>query len=205
MNSAQQKLVKGSKPKMAKFSKKPTDPKGSHIRLHATIHNSFAWLVLSPSARALWVDLRTQMRSTNNGTATTALEILRHRGWSSRHTVARARSELLSLGFIALTRQGEIFRGVKSCNLYRFTDEPVYEQPKVGLQAMKSDNLFLKYDSKKLAIEKINELKLIRASKQRKVFDKKRKGLFLPVISEDDALIPQIISINSAHKTRRLA
>jgi len=70
---------------------------------------------------------------------------------------------------------------------------------------MKSDNLFLKYDSKKLAIEKINELKLIRASKQRKVFDKKRKGLFLPVISEDDALIPQIISINSAHKTRRLA
>ena len=55
------------------------------------------------------------------------------------------------------------------------------------------------------AMEKINELKLIRDDKRHRATEKKRKGLFLSVISEVDALIPQIISINSAHSTRRLA
>ena len=57
---------------MAKFEKPPKDIGGSHIRLYATIHNSFAWLVLAPTAKALWVDLRTQIGATKNGTATTA-------------------------------------------------------------------------------------------------------------------------------------
>jgi len=189
---------------MAKFQKLPKDPAGSHIRLYATIHNSYAWLVLAPTAKALWVDLRTQIGATKNGTATTALEVLRHRGWTSRHTVARARSELLALGFIAITRQGEIFRGVKSCNLYRFTDLDVYEQPKVSLQAIKADNLFLKFDSKSVAMEKIRELKSIRLTKQKQALEKKRKGSFLHDISEDSALIPSFISADSAPKTSRL-
>ena len=189
---------------MAKFDKRPKDIGGSHIRLYATIHNSFAWLVLSPTAKALWVDLRTQIGATKNGTATTALEILRHRGWTSRHTVARARSELLVLGFIAMTRQGEIFRGAKSCNLYRFTDLDVYEQPKVNLQAIKADSPFLKFDSKSLATEKIKELKSIRLDKQKQALEKKRKGLLLHAISEDFALIPSFIGADSAPKTSRL-
>jgi hypothetical protein len=189
---------------MAKFQKLPKDPAGSHIRVYATLHNSFAWLALSPTARALWFDLRTQIGATRNGTATTALEVLRHRGWTSRHTVARARSELLALGFIAITRQGEIFRGVKSCNLYRFTDSDVYEQPKVNLQAIKADNLFLKFDSKSVAMEKIRELKSIRLTKQKQALEKKRKGSFLHDISEDSALIPSFISADSAPRTSRL-
>jgi len=189
---------------MAKFDKPPKDLGGSHIRLYATIHNSFAWLVLSPTAKALWVDLRTQIGATKNGTATTALGILSHRGWTSRHTVDRARSELISLGFIAMTRQGEIFRGVKSCNLYRFTDLDTYEQPKVNLQAKKADNLFLKFESKSMAIEKTRELKSMRQDKQKQALDKKRKGPFLHAISEDSALIPSFISAISAPKESRL-
>lgn len=189
---------------MSKFAKPPKDSRGSHIRLYQTIHNSFAWLVLSPAAKALWVDLRTQIGATKNGTATTALEALRHRGWVSRHTVARARSELIALGFIAITRQGEIFRGVKSCNLYRFTDEDVYEQPKINLPAIKADNLFLKFDSKDLAKQKINELKSNRASKKERAVEKKRKGSFLHDISEDTALISQFISADSALKEGRV-
>lgn len=184
---------------MPRFQKPPSDPKGSHIRLYATLHNSFAWSVLSPSAKALWVDLRTQIGSTKNGSATTALEVLRHKNWSSRHTVARARGELLSLGFIALTRQGEIFRGVKSCNLYRFTDEPVFEQPKVGLLAMKADNLFLDFDSKKAALEKVKDLKLVRDDKRRRALEKKIKGSFQHTNGEDVALMSKFTSVISTH------
>ncbi len=189
---------------MARFLKQPTDPKGSHIRLYATIHNSFAWMVLSPTAKALWIDLRTQIGATRNGAATTALEVLRHRGWVSRHTVGRARNELISLGLIALTRQGEIFKGVKSCNLYRFTDLEVYEQAKVNVKSMKADNLFLKFETKNLAMEKINELKTIRIEKKKRALNKKIKGSYLHGISEDCTLITSIASVNSAHKPGQL-
>ena len=187
---------------MGKFLKKLTDPKGSHIRLYATIHNSYAWLVLSPTAKALWIDLRTQIGSTRNGAATTALEVLRHRAWVSRHTVGRARSELIALGFISLTRQGEIFRGKKSCNLYRFTDLDVYEQTKIGIQAMKADSLFLEYETKQLALEKIYELKTTRIEKKKMAIKRKIKGPLVHAISEDLTLISKKISAVSAHSKR---
>ena len=93
---------------------------------------------------------------------------------------------------------------MKSCNLYRFTDLDVYEQPKVNLKAIKADNLFLKFDSKSVAMEKIRELKSIRLNKQKQSLEKKRKGPFLHDISEDSALIPSFISADSALKTSRL-
>lgn len=136
------------------------DPRGQHVRIYKDILNSPAWCCLSSSAKALWCDMRAQIGSTNNGTATIALEVLSHKGWSSRHTIGRARDELVVLGFIELTHQGGICRGGKSPNLYRFTDEPMYEQPKWGLAPCKPDFLFLKYQTHSEAKKEIAKLRL---------------------------------------------
>jgi hypothetical protein len=139
------------------------DPLGQHIRLHAKLYNSPAWCVLSPSAKALWCDLRTQTNTYNNGSATTALGVLAHKGWSSRHTVMRARNELTILGFIEITHQGGICNGGKSPNLYRFTDQDMYEQPKWRLSARKADHLYLRFKTK---LEAQAEIRKIEKSKK---------------------------------------
>ncbi|WP_068319489.1 hypothetical protein [Polynucleobacter yangtzensis] len=126
---------------MSKKSYSP-DPNGAHRRLYDIVLNSVAWRCLSPAAKGLWCDLRAQVGSTNNGAATTALAVLSHRGWSSRHTIMRARQQLEALGFIRLTLQGGIASGGKKPNLYRFTDLDMYELPKYKLSAIKADHLY---------------------------------------------------------------
>ena len=121
------------------------DINGQHARLYYSIANSPAWCALSPSAKALWCDMRVQVGATNNGAATTALAILKHKGWSSRHTIARARNELICLGFIELTVQGGICNGGKTPNLYRFTDLPMYELPKHRLARCNAVHLYRKF------------------------------------------------------------
>ena len=135
------------------------DPLGQHIRLYAVVYNSAAWRCLSPSAKALWCDLRVQVGSYNNGTATTALGILSHYGWSSRHTVMRARDELIALGFIELTQQGGICSGGKSPNLYRFTDLEMFDIPKKGMTAKKANHPYKKIATNIQAKEILKELR----------------------------------------------
>jgi hypothetical protein len=149
------------------------DPLGQHIRLYAVIYNSVAWRCLSSSSKALWCDLRVQIGSSNNGTASTALGILGHYNWSSRHTVMRARDELIALGFIELTRQGGICSGGKSPNLYRFTDLEMYDIPKKGLIAKKADHLYEKVQTHAEAKKILKELRI----------DKKSKVKNLPLVS----------------------
>lgn len=142
------------------------DPLGSHIRLYAMVYKTPAWKCLSPSAKALWIDLRVQINGYTNGTASTALGVLSHSNWSSRHTVMRARDELIAMGLIQLTRQGGICSGGKSPNLYRFTDLEMYDIPKKGLTAKKADHLYKKIETH---IEAKKILKELRAQKKSKV------------------------------------
>ncbi len=141
------------------------DPLGQHIRLYAMVYKSPAWMVMSPSAKALWCDLRVQVGSNNNGTATTALGILGHYGWSSRHTVMRAREELVVLGLIQITKQGGICSGGKIPNLYRFTDLETYDNPKKGIKAHKADHLYKKVASISEGKQILKRLKAQRKSK----------------------------------------
>lgn len=141
------------------------DPLGQHIRLYAVVYDSVAWKCLSPSAKALWCDLRVQIGATKNGTATTALGILGHYGWSSRHTVMRARDELIALGFIQITQQGGICSGGKSPNLYRFTDLEMYDIPKKNLLAKRADHLYKKHQNHQEVKKILRELKVQKKSK----------------------------------------
>lgn len=111
----------------------------AHIRINLSLLDSPAFIALDWTARALFLDLRHRMRGTNNGNISAALSELRHRGWNSSATLAKALRQLEAVGLLRKTRQTiGVMRGSKVCNLYRFTDIEVYERIKLGIPAIKA-------------------------------------------------------------------
>lgn len=56
----------------------------------------------------------------------------------SSSTLAKALQELLALGFIVRTRDGGVERGSKVCSLYGFTDLPIAQMEKLGVEKRKA-------------------------------------------------------------------
>ena len=125
---------------MAKRSKRPSDPKGGHVRIYWELLDSAAWRSLSYASQSLYVLLRRKLLGTNNGNISATLGDLKHYGWKSSSTLANALKELQTLGLLAVTRQGGIAFGQKVCTLYRFTDVDVYEHPKLGIAPIAATN-----------------------------------------------------------------
>ena len=120
--------------------KKPSDPRGGHVRLYWNLIDSLAWRALSYSSQSAYIAMRRRLQSTNNGNISAALGDMKHYGISTSATLAKALRELQTVGLIAVTRQGGIAYGRQVCSLYRFTDEAVYEHPKVGVKAQQATN-----------------------------------------------------------------
>ncbi len=116
----------------------PKDPMGGHMRIYWSIVDSPAWRVLSHADVRVYLAMRRKLRSTNNGDINATLVEMRHSGIASSSTLSMALHRLEVLGFIAKTRQGGLAFGGKLCSLYRFTDQPTYEIPKLGLSAMRA-------------------------------------------------------------------
>lgn len=116
------------------------DDMGAHARLYEQIAHSAAWVALSFSARALYMQLRVRLKATNNGNIEATMSALRHAGFASSSTLAKALRELETVGLIAKTRQGGVAAGGKLCSLYRFTDKPCHELPKQALPACKASH-----------------------------------------------------------------
>jgi hypothetical protein len=129
------------------MAKKWADPLGPHARIYHSLLNSAAWRALSFSSKALFVDLRGTVTATNNGNITAAMSVMKHKGWTSRTTLARGLYELRVLGFIAVTVEGGLRQGTRVPSLYRFTDLDVFEQPKVGVQAIKATHDYRSFES----------------------------------------------------------
>jgi len=111
----------------------------AHIRIGLALLESPAFIALDWTARALFLDLRSRMRSSNNGNINAALSELRHRGWTSSTTLAKALRQLEAVGLLRKTRQTVgVEHGSKVCNLYRFTDVEVFERPKLGIEGCKA-------------------------------------------------------------------
>lgn len=132
------------------------DDMGAHARLYESIVNSPAWLALPFSTRALYVQLRIKLKSSNNGNIDATAATLKHAGFRSPATVFRALRELETLGLMAKTRQGGIAAGGKVCNLFRFTDKECWEWPKLGLPACKATKDWLAWTSVREAKAAIN-------------------------------------------------
>ena len=106
------------------------------VGVNTSLLNSPAWIALDRAAQALFFDLRVKVNGYNNGNINAAMSELKHRGWNSPATLAKCLRQLEALGFIAKTRATVgVEKGSKVCNLYRFTDLPVLEQPKQHVQA----------------------------------------------------------------------
>jgi hypothetical protein len=120
--------------------KAPPDPRGGHVRLHWELLDSLAWRALSWADRGLYVAMRRNLKATNNGNIEATLGTLRHAGINSSATLAKGLRALMTAGFIDKTRQGGIAYGTKFCSLYRFTDEGVFDYPKLGIKAMGATN-----------------------------------------------------------------
>ncbi|WP_284337660.1 hypothetical protein [Comamonas sp. NoAH] len=127
--------------------KRPADPKGGHVRIYWELIDSMAWRSLSYASQSLFLLMRRRLLGTNNGNISATLGDLKHYGWTSSSTLAKALKELQTLGFIAVTRQGGIAYGQKMCTLYRFTDVDVYEHPKLGIGPIAATNDWKKFST----------------------------------------------------------
>ena len=132
-----------------RHDKRPADPRGGHVRIYWEIIDSMAWRALAYSSQSLYVVLRRNLKGTNNGNISAALGDMKHSGWRSSATLASGLRELQAVGLIEATRQGGIARGENTCSLYRFTDEPVFEQTKLGIAACKATNEWRQYTTLK--------------------------------------------------------
>jgi hypothetical protein len=153
--------------------KKPPDPRGGHVRLYWSLIDSLAWRALSYSSQSVYIAMRRRLQSTNNGNISAALGDMKHYGITTSATLAKALRELQTVGLIAVTRQGGIAYGRQVCSLYRFTDEAVYEQPKVGVKACQATDDWKRFE--KLAEVK-GAIKKAHADAKRQP-DKNKSGL----------------------------
>jgi hypothetical protein len=125
---------------MARTNAFEKDDMGAHARLYDQIAHAPAWLALSYTARALYMQLRVKLKYTNNGNIEATLGTLKHSGFGSSSTLAKGLRELEAVGLMVKTRQGGITAGGRMCNLYRFTDKPMMDFPKLGLSACKASH-----------------------------------------------------------------
>jgi hypothetical protein len=68
--------------------------------------NSPQFVVLSPHAVKLLLDVAAQYRGDNNGDLSAAWKLMQPRGWRSQATLHKAKHELLEAGFLFEARKG---------------------------------------------------------------------------------------------------
>lgn len=125
---------------------KPPGITEAHVRIPLEVLQSPAFIALPASAVKLYLDMLSHLRGTNNGNINATLSELKHRGWRSSATLAKALRQLEAVGLIAKTRETlGVHRGSKLCNLYRFTDRDAYAQPKLHLDGHKETRDYRKF------------------------------------------------------------
>ncbi len=92
-----------------------------------------AFTALSPHACKLLLELAGQYRGDNNGNLTVAWSVVSKRGWKSRTTLWRCKSELIEAGFVYVTRIGGF---PSTCELLALTWFPLDVSPKFDYGAL---------------------------------------------------------------------
>lgn len=179
------------------------DPGGRHIRVYTSLLNCPAYRVLGFPAKSLFVDLRSMVTGTNNGNLSAALSDMKHKGWTAAATLSRALYELRVMGFIAITRAGGLKMGTRVCTLYRFTDLEVYEQPKVGVAAVKATHDYLKFEAVADAERALREgVAALQAEGKQKQITKKARVQIVNRISSGGELMRPISNSSSEQGSR---
>lgn len=103
---------------------------GNFIKLELSVLNSPNFLKLSNRAKALLIDLASFYKGFNNGDITSAMTMMKPRGWTSNANLTLALRELIYYGFVMVTRQG--CKGI--CTLIALTMYPIDESKKHTLK-----------------------------------------------------------------------
>ena len=98
---------------------------GRFIGLPHVVVKNKDYIELSYKSKALLIDLMLQYNGKNNGDLTTALAILRDRGWKRQATVGEAVKELIDANLIIRTREGQFRNPFSRCALYAITWQPI--------------------------------------------------------------------------------
>lgn len=99
------------------YDKNKRDGKSALALPHCVL-DSAAYLATSAYARALLVDIARAYNGFNNGRLSCTWREMQPRGWHSKDTLTKAKTELLSLGLIQETRKGRL---PNTCALYALT------------------------------------------------------------------------------------
>ena len=97
--------------------------RGSYVQLPHEVLNHQNFTGLSGNAVKLLLDLYSQYRGKNNGDLSAPWSRMSKRGWRSKGTLHRAIKELLTFGWIKISRYG----GLNRCSLYAVTFKAVDE------------------------------------------------------------------------------
>ena len=135
----------------------PKDPRGPHARLYNDIQGSHAWLALSFTEQALYIAIRRQLNTFNNGSIEATVEKLAAHNFTSKSTIFKSLRALVTVGLIEKTRQGLMTHGGKTCSLYRFTDIECFDIPKKCIAARKATNEWKCWKTRHDAIEAVAE------------------------------------------------
>lgn len=144
---------------------------GGYVQFPHIVLRSQSFTNLSAHAIKLMTDLLSQFYGSNNGDLCATYSLMHKRGWKSKGTLNRAIKELVSTGFIEVSRQG----GRHKCSLFALTFYAV-DECKGKLEIMhttKPKSLWRKGeplpDIKKLQEDKIakDDAKLLKALLER--------------------------------------
>jgi len=98
-----------------------------------SVFESPAFTALSPHACKLLLELAGQYRGDNNGNLTAAWSVVKKRGWRSRTTLWRCKTELIEAGFVYVTRKGQM---PSTCELLALTWFSLDVSPKFDPEAL---------------------------------------------------------------------
>jgi hypothetical protein len=149
-----------------------------HCRIRRDVIDSFAWRVVGYPARALYVEMRSELREGNNGNINATIKTMGHHGWTGRATLSGALYELQAVGLITSTRRGGVKVGSKVCSLYAFTDIDTNRNEKLGIQGAKPSFAYKALDTLEKAnealVEGVAKLRLEAKSRERGTGAKKK-------------------------------
>ena len=103
------------------------------VAIFHSVFESPAFTALSPHACKFLLELAGQYRGNNNGNLTVAWSVVSKRGWKSRTTLWRCKSELIEAGFVYVTRKGHM---PSTCELLALTWFALDVSPKFDPEAL---------------------------------------------------------------------
>lgn len=132
--------------------KKPSDPRGGHVRLYWNLIDSLAWRALSYSSQSVYIVMRRRLQQTNNGNISAALGDMKHYGITTSATLGQGAARAANGGPDRGHAPGGIAYGRQVQPMYRFTDEAVFEHAKLGVKACQATDDWRRF-------EKLSEVK----------------------------------------------